>query len=175
MNLSRLMVLGLLASHGPRHGHQIRRDAEQANVGNWGGVNIGALYRELRLLEKEGLVEPVRTEQIGRRPARTVYAITDAGCRELQSLRERAITGLHIGPDAFGVALVFGRNWRSVNLTELLRARQQTLTAAAQGVSAECDGLQAEGKIDPLDVAMFRRRGMQLEAELRWLDLLDET
>ena len=31
------MVLGLLASHGPHHGHQVRRDAEQTNVGNWGG------------------------------------------------------------------------------------------------------------------------------------------
>lgn len=173
MNLSRLMVLGLLASNGPLHGHRVRRAAEQTNVGNWGGVSIGALYRELRLLEQEGLVEPVRTEQVGRRPTRTVYRITDEGCRELRALRERAITCLHIGPDAFGVALVFGRDWNGGQLVELLRARRRTLAAAAKGVSTECDRLHAEGKIGPLDVAMFRRRAMQLEAELRWLDELD--
>ena len=78
MNLTRLMVLGVLAQHGPRHGHEIRRTAEITNVGEWGGVSVGALYRELRLMEAEGLVEPVRTEQVGRRPARTVYSITGA-------------------------------------------------------------------------------------------------
>src|ERR1700729_3535826 len=104
MNLSRLMVLGLLA-HGPRHGHQIRRDAEQTNVGNWGGVSVGALYRELRLMEGEDLVEPLRTEQVGRRPARTVYEITGEGRIELQSLREQAIKPTGFGPDALGVAL----------------------------------------------------------------------
>jgi DNA-binding PadR family transcriptional regulator len=169
MNLSRLMVLGLLA-HGPRHGHQIRRDAEQTNVGNWGGVSVGALYRELRQMEGEDLVEPLRTEQVGRRPARTVYRITDEGQRELRILRERAIRDLHHGPDAFGVALVFGRTWDRAELVGLLLARRQAIAAALEGVKAECTQLEARGAIGPLDVAMFRRRAMQLEAELRWHD-----
>src|SRR4051794_12299295 len=118
MNLSRLMVLGLLASHGPRHGHQVRRDAERTNVGNWGGVSVGALYREIRQMEREGLLEPVRTEQVGRRPARTVYRITDAGGRELHALRGQAIRDLRFCPDAFGVALVFGRTWDRSELSD---------------------------------------------------------
>src|SRR6185437_1749194 len=125
MNLSRLMVLGLLASHGPRHGHQIRRDAERTNVGNWGGVSVGALYREIRQMEREGLVEPVRTEQVGRRPARTIYRITEAGGRALHDLRGEALRVLRFGPDAFGVALVFGRTWGRSELTGLLRERRQ--------------------------------------------------
>jgi hypothetical protein len=40
---------------------------------------VGALYRELRQMEGEGLVDAVRTEQVGRRPARTIYAITQEG------------------------------------------------------------------------------------------------
>ncbi len=59
------MVLATLARHGPRHGHEIRRLAEVTNVGEWGGVSVGALYRELRTMEGEGLVDPVRTEQVG--------------------------------------------------------------------------------------------------------------
>jgi DNA-binding PadR family transcriptional regulator len=56
-------------------------------VGEWGGVSVGALYRELRAMDGEGLISAVRTEQAGRRPARTVYAITDEGRLELAMLR----------------------------------------------------------------------------------------
>ena len=175
MNLSKLMVLGLLASHGPRHGHQIRRDAERTNVGNWGGVSVGALYRELRQMEREGLVEAVRSEQVGRRPARTVYRITDAGGKQLRDLRREAIRELRFGPDAFGVALVFGRTWGRSELAGLLRDRRQAIAAALAGLEAEGAHLQARGEIGPLDVAMFRRRAMQLEAELRWHDEFDRV
>ena len=65
MNLTRLMILGLLARNGPRHGYQIRYDAEVTDVGQWGGVSVGALYRELRQMETETLLEAVRTEQKG--------------------------------------------------------------------------------------------------------------
>ena len=89
------MVLGTLARHGQQHGHQIRRIAEITNVGEWGGVSVGALYRELRGMEAEGLVSAVRTERVGRRPARTVYEISQEGYLELAMLRERAISVLH--------------------------------------------------------------------------------
>jgi DNA-binding PadR family transcriptional regulator len=170
MNLSRLMVLGLLASDGPRHGHQIRRDAERTNVGNWGGVSVGALYREIRQMEREGLVEPVRTEQVGRRPARTVYRITEEGGRALGVLRGEAIRALRFGPDAFGVALLFGRTWGRAELAGLLQERRRALAEAKAGVEAEGARLLAIGAIGPLDAALFRRRAMQLDAELRWHD-----
>ena len=79
MNLTRLMALGILARSGPSHGHHIRRVADVTNVGEWGGVSVGALYRELRAMEREGLVEAARTEKVGNRPERTVYAITAEG------------------------------------------------------------------------------------------------
>ena len=94
MNLTRLMALGTLARYGPQHGHQIRRLAEVTNVGEWGGVSVGALYRELRAMEREGLVEQIRTERVGRRPARTVYQITGEGRLELTALRDQAIRPL---------------------------------------------------------------------------------
>jgi hypothetical protein len=50
LNLSRLMILGLLTERGPMHGHQIRRAGELANAEVWGGITGGALYAELRKL-----------------------------------------------------------------------------------------------------------------------------
>jgi DNA-binding PadR family transcriptional regulator len=107
MNLTRLMALGILARSGPSHGHHIRRLAEVTNVGEWGGVPVGALYRELRTMEREGLVEAARTEKVGNRPERTVYQITDEGQLELTTLREQAIRQQEFGPNPLGVALTF--------------------------------------------------------------------
>ena len=75
------------------------------NVSDWGGASVGALYRDLRVMEGEGLVSAIRTERVGRRPARTVYEITGLGRLELSMLREQAITGVHYGTDPLGVAL----------------------------------------------------------------------
>jgi DNA-binding PadR family transcriptional regulator len=175
MNLSRLLVLGLLANHGPRHGHQIRRDAETTHVSSWGGVNVGALYRELRRLEEEGLVEAVRTEQVGRRPARTVYRITGEGHRELHILREQAVLDLHSAPDALSVALLFGRIGDRAELVGLLRARRQALANLREGLTAKRAHLQAQGYLTPLDRAVFRRVEVHLEAELKWHDEFDRV
>lgn len=91
MNLTRLVALSLL-EQGPRHGHEIRRRAELVTVGTWGGISVRSLPRELRQLDDEGLVVAVRTEQVGRRPVRTIYEITDEGRRELHIVREQAIS-----------------------------------------------------------------------------------
>ena len=162
------MILGLLSSHGPSHGHLIRRTAEQTDVGKWGGVNVGALYRELNQLEKEGLIEPLRVEQVGKRPERTVYSITEAGRQEFRRLREQAIGEIHFGVDPFQVALLFGRTEDPDELNRLLEKRKQALQALIESIKADCADLVATKRIGPLDEALFRRRVLQLEAELNW-------
>src|SRR5215467_4572646 len=171
MNLTRLMVLGTLARHGPRHGHEIRRLAEVTDVGEWGGVSVGALYRELRGMESEGLVETLRTERVGRRPARTVYAITDEGRLELAVLREHAVRGTHSGPDPLGVALTFGG--AGVDREELrswMRGRRELLAIAATQIEAERQRLVAKGYVGPVAAAVMRRGQMHAETEVRWHD-----
>ena len=169
MNLTRLMVLGVLAQHGPRHGHEIRRMAEVTNVGEWGGVSVGALYRELRLMEAEGLVEPVRTEQVGRRPARTVYSITGEGQLELAMLREKAICGMHWGPDPIGVALTFGAP-DPEELGSWLQARRDMFAIARSSIEAERQRLLTRGYLNPLSAAVMYRAELHAETEVRWHD-----
>jgi DNA-binding PadR family transcriptional regulator len=174
MNLTRLMALGTLARYGPQHGHQIRRLADLTNVGEWGGVAVGALYRELRAMEGEGLVETVRTEQVGRRPARTVYQITDEGRIELQSLREKAIKPAGFGADALGVALTFAaEEMDPAELRDTLRARRNRLEITAVELAAELDRLTAKGYLGVFQAAIMRRGVLHYEAEVRWHDALD--
>lgn len=171
MNLTRLMVLGTLAGQGQLHGHQIRRIAEVSNVGYWGGVSVGALYRELRTMEGEGLVEAVRTEKVGRRPARTVYAITDEGRLELALLRERAITDTSPGQDPVGVALTFtGVGDDPAELEGWLRSRRDRVAIAAGQLADEEARLTAKGYLDQVSAAVMHRGVMHLETEVRWHD-----
>lgn len=171
MNLTRLMVLATLARHGPRHGHEIRRLAEITNVGEWGGVSVGALYRELRTMEAEGLVDPVRTEQVGRRPARTIYAITAEGWVEFAILRERAIKSVRSGPDELGVALVFaGPGPDRAELAEWLAGRREACAIAAAALESERRRLVAKGYLEPFAAAVMYRSQLHAETEVRWHD-----
>jgi DNA-binding PadR family transcriptional regulator len=171
VNLTRLMVLGTLARHGPRHGHEIRRLAELTNVGEWGGVSVGALYRELRGMEGEGLVEPLRTEQVGRRPARTVYAVTDEGLLELSVLREQAVRSTGSGPDPLGVALTFtGTGPDPAELADWLRARRETFALTAEQLAADRLRMVSRGILDPLAAAVMYRGQLHAETEVRWHD-----
>lgn len=165
------MVLGTLARHGPRHGHEIRRTAEVTNVGEWGGVSVGALYRELRTMEAEGLVETVRTEKVGRRPARTVYAITSEGRLELAMLRERAVCSIHWGPDPLGVALTFGSAGADrEELASWLRGRRELYAIAGSQLGAERQRLVAKGYLGPVEAATMYRAQLHAETEVRWHD-----
>jgi DNA-binding PadR family transcriptional regulator len=171
MNLTRLMVLGTLARHGPRHGHEIRRLAEVTNVGEWGGVSVGALYRELRTMEGEGLVEAVRTEQVGRRPARTVYAITGEGRLELAMLREQAIRSIHWWPDPLGVALSFASAGTDrEELASWLRSRRETFALTVAQLEDDRQRMVAKGWLDPFQATVMYRGQLHAEAEVRWHD-----
>jgi DNA-binding PadR family transcriptional regulator len=169
------MALGTLARHGPLHGHQIRRAAEVTNVGEWGGVSVGALYRELRVMERDGLIERVRTEQVGRRPERTVYQITAEGHLELVTLREQAIRPMWHSQDPLGVALSFAADgMESEELRGTLRARRNHLAIAADQLRAERARLVARGYVGLLQATIIRRAQVLLEAEVCWHDELDE-
>ena len=174
MNLTRLMALGILAQNGPSHGHHIRRVADVTNVGAWGGVSVGALYRELRSMEREGLIEAARTEKVGNRPERTVYAITAEGHLELTTLREQAIRPLSSGLDPIGVALLFAADGMDrEELRRTLRARRDMLAIAAGQTAADREQLIAKGFLDVLAAAVMQRGVMTTEAEIRWHDELD--
>jgi DNA-binding PadR family transcriptional regulator len=172
MNLTRLVILGLLAEHGPRHGHQLRRDAELAEVDRWAGVGVGSLHRELRGLEAAGLIEAVRTERVGLRPERTVYRLTDGGRQELTVLRQQAASQLDAGPDPLSVLLVFAGSSDPAELAALLAQRKNALLARAAELAAERAKGEEKGyllpSVSPLQAASFRRVEVRVAAELAW-------
>jgi DNA-binding PadR family transcriptional regulator len=168
MNLSRLMILGLLAERGPMHGHQIRRIAELTNAEVWGGITGGALYSELRRLDGEGLIHAVREEQVGRRPARTVYEITEEGGLELIVQRDAALDVVFGCADPLSVVLLFAAGGDASGIAGQLAARRRRVTMELEVMAGERNRLTGQGLLSPLAVAAFRRGELRLEAELRW-------
>ena len=168
MNLSRLTILGLLAERGPMHGHQIRRTAELTNAEVWGGITGGALYAELRKLDGEGLIQAVREEQVGRRPARTVYQITEEGRLELAVQRDAALDVVFGSADPVSVVLLFAAGADPAELGERLAARRRRVAGQLEAMAGERERLTAQGVLPPLAVTAFRRGELRLEAELAW-------
>lgn len=88
-NLLALALLALLAPGRPMHPYEmasvLRRTGKERDM----KIKWGSLYTVVQNLERHGFITATGSAREGRRPERTVYAITDAGRAELKDwLRE---------------------------------------------------------------------------------------
>lgn len=127
------VLLGVLAS-GPAHGYDLKRVHDE-RFPSARQLAYGQVYATLTRLQRDGLVEAVETVQENG-PARTTYALTDAGRAELQrwlaepeppgpyaadELVRKTVTALHAGADA-GRFLARQRAVHLDTMRELTRA-----------------------------------------------------
>jgi DNA-binding PadR family transcriptional regulator len=88
-NVLALALLAVLAPGRPMHPYEmatvLRRTGKERDM----KIKWGSLYTVVQNLERHGFIEATGSDRAGRRPERTVYAITDAGHAELRDwLRE---------------------------------------------------------------------------------------
>jgi DNA-binding PadR family transcriptional regulator len=127
------------------------------------------LYGAIHRLEAEELIRAIRSEQEGRFPARTVYAITDEGREELAILRSRALQDARLAPDPFDVALSFV-DAPLGEVEPLLAQRRAALAAQLDGLVSERERLEGLGHLTRLSHLVFRHGEARLRAELAYLD-----
>jgi DNA-binding PadR family transcriptional regulator len=84
-----MLILWLL-SEQPVHGYRISRILKDDFFGYWFPLEDTSIYSCLRTLVKHGYARVVATEQEGRRPERTRYAVTAKGRAHLRDLLRRA-------------------------------------------------------------------------------------
>jgi DNA-binding PadR family transcriptional regulator len=174
VNPTRLFVLGALARRGPMYGHQIRRDARLDRAELWSEVRPGSLYGALHRLETEGLIEPVRTEQHGQLPARTVYAITEEGLRELRTLRTEAFGEVGLRPDPVDLALAMSDELDEDTLRGFIEDRRRTLAAQAAQFDHRYERAWPDQTV--ADDLIVEHARLRIQAELAWHDrLLDQV
>ena len=170
MNPTRLFVLGALARRGPMYGHQLRRNARMDRADMWSDVRPGSLYGALHRLAAEGLIEPVRTEQSGNLPARTVYAITGEGHRELRALRAEALSQVGLRPDPVDLALVMSADLDESTLRGYVEDRVRLLAAEAAQVDHHADRSWPDQTV--ADDLVVEHARLRIAAELAWHRML---
>lgn len=132
----------------------------------WSDVRPGSLYGALHRLAAEGLIEPVRTEQAGHRPARTVYAITAEGQRELRVLRAEAMQEVGLRPDPVDLALAMCGDLDEDTLRGYVDDRVRALTAQAAQFDRHADRTWPDQTI--ADDLVVEHARLRIEAELAW-------
>ena len=148
------------------YGHQIRRDARVDRTELWSEVRPGSLYGALHRMAAEGLIEAVRTEQVGNLPARTVYAITSEGRKELRALRAEAFRQVSLRPDPVDLAVAMSSDLPADELRGLVEDRHRALTTQREFFRHEQERAWAEQTT--ADSLILQHALGRLDAEIRW-------
>ena len=164
-----MMILGLVQWLEPVHGYDVRRELLSWSADKWANVQPGSIYHALRKLTDEGLLHEVSTEQVGARPARTTYGITDKGRAEFQSLLRNGWWNLTQAADPFMAAFSFLPALPREEAAAALRNRATQLRAGAQQLESATTADWADNK--PAYVAwMWERSIAMAEAEIAWCE-----
>ena len=99
-------------------------------------LNYGSLYNVVESLEKRGLIEPKEVQRDGRRPERTVYAITGPGVHELVDWLSELVAQPAKEYPQFGVALSLISALPPDQALALLGVRAHALGVAIAGARA---------------------------------------
>jgi DNA-binding PadR family transcriptional regulator len=164
-----MMILGLVQWMQPVHGYDVRRELLSWSADKWANLQPGSIYHALRKMSEEGLLREVATEQVGARPARTTYAITEKGAAEFQSLLRNNWWNLAPAPDPFMAAFAFLPALPRKEAAAALRNRAIQLKAGVQQLQAATEADWADHK--PAHVAWMWELGIgRAEAEIDWCE-----
>jgi DNA-binding PadR family transcriptional regulator len=131
-------------------------------------VTRGSLYHAVERLADRGFIKAVETSRAGRRPERTVYAITEAGHDEaLAQLRSTIARPVDEYP-ALGAALTLASMLPPAELAQLLRRRTVGIEARIAAHDTVIDALRKQG-VERIGLIEIEYCQALLRAELEWL------
>jgi len=166
----RYAVLGLI-SQKPRHGYETRA-AFEALVGgdeNW-EVKPAQIYTTLDRLEEAGWVERFSDLGEGEEPSRRVYQITPPGEAALQEWFSSGVISEH-QRDEFFIKLIIGLVSGRADPQRLIQTQRVFLFREMHAATNQ------RGEYDPhteiAQILLLDKVIMHLEADLRWLDMIE--
>ncbi len=162
-------ILGLLEQH-PRHGYELHA-AFEAVVGgkeNW-DVKPAQIYTTLSRLEDSGLVAQESVEQEGG-PEKRIYAITEAGREELVNWFSTPVETQH-QRDAFFLKLMLSLATEIVEPRKVIYTQRASLYRELHALTAQRSG--ADPQCELAHILLMDQAIMHLEADLRWLDMVE--
>jgi DNA-binding PadR family transcriptional regulator len=159
-----------MKNHATIHGYDLRRELETWHAESWANIAYGSIYFALNKMAEEGLVEMVSTDQPTRRPARTLYCITEKGQTEFMRLLREFWSELKPIYDPFQVALTFMDSLSKEELITYLRRRYDHLAALLE-LSSRPDSPKLVDPGAPRHIyENIRLAIMHMQTELNWLE-----
>jgi DNA-binding PadR family transcriptional regulator len=164
-----MMILGVVQWLQPVHGYDVRRELLSWSADKWANVQPGSIYHGLRKLSEEGLLRQVATEQVGARPARTTYEITDKGAAEFQFQLRNHWWNLEMAHDPFQAAFAFLPMLPRDEAAAALRNRAMQLNAGVKQLEAALAADWLDSK--PVYVGwMWELSMVRARAEIDWCE-----
>ncbi len=165
----RYAILGFLSQH-PRHGYDLRA-AIQALVGGesvW-DVKPAQVYTTLARLEEAGLVHQESVEQEGG-PEKRIYALTGKGKTELEEWFSSGVPDEH-QRDEFFIKLMLSLAIEDTNPHRVIQAQRRQLYQDLHQRTVRRNLANPETEL--AQIFLLDKAIMHLEADLRWLDLME--
>jgi DNA-binding PadR family transcriptional regulator len=165
-NLLALAVLGLAAER-PMHPYEMASLLRERGKDFSIRINWGSLYTVVRNLERHGFLAATETSRRGRRPERTVYAITEAGQAELRDWLRELVGEPEKEYHRLEAALALLPVLPPAEVQRLLERRLEALDTALAGYRAEL--AEAGKQVPRLFLIEVEYYLALLQAEADWL------
>ena len=139
-----LAVMNLLVEH-PMHPYEMKAKMKERGHDQVIRLKGGSIYDTVERLEQGGFIQAQETSREGRRPERTVYAITENGREEIMAwLRELLAQPVNEYPQ-FGAALAFFAALDKDEVVRLLKLRTALLDGQATGEEKQLQSFMEMG------------------------------
>jgi len=162
-------LLGLLAQK-PRHGYELRAAfvAMLGGESNW-DLKPAQVYTTLARLVEAGMIAQQEIAQTCG-PEKTIYAITPAGQAELIRWLNTPVEAAHQHDEVY-LKLVLGLATGSADPYHILQAQRASLYQQLHAATGQRAAADPEN--DLAIVLLHDQTIMHLEADLRWLDMVE--
>lgn len=168
---TRLLVLGVVKLFQPVHGYEVRRELLSWRAQEWASVQPGSIYNALKTLTRDGLLEIASTDQVGGRPERTTYRLTQAGTEEFRTLLREEWWTVRPPVDPLMAAISFLGEIPRAEAIAALEHRATQIHGLIRPLQFAIDG--HDNAEAPLHVReMMRLMTARIAAELAWSEQL---
>lgn len=171
-NLLALAVLALLYER-PMHPYEMASVMRERGKHESIKLNYGSLYTVVEALQREGLILPRETVREGRRPERTIYALTEAGRAEFLSWLRELLREPVKEYTQFAAGLSFIPALPPTEAATLLKERESLLEEEVERMRSEMkaliEGREGRPRVPRLFLIEAEHELVLREAELRWV------
>jgi DNA-binding PadR family transcriptional regulator len=162
-------LLGLLIRYGPQHGYKLKQIIT-GQIADFAKIKLPTIYYHLeKMLQKQYVTATLERE--GKRPEKTIYAITESGKAYFEELLETSLAEKYLPQFGIDGVFYFAESVDRPRLLEKLIDRKKDLDLKIQVLKkhAEHTAQKLPQAALPFSQAIFDHHLDHLETEVKWL------